>query len=113
MATVEQAWLDELSELLRIPSISADPSHGGDVQVAAEWVAERSRPQQVGGLAIGTQCRSASCVERRPLLDRQAIENGAAIIAGHHGARMEIWRGTRLVQSFGPVSPADPRPSRR
>ena len=45
--------------------------------------------------------------------DRQAIENGAAITAGHHGERMEIWRGTRLVQSFGPVSPADPRPSRR
>ncbi len=45
--------------------------------------------------------------------DKQAIDNGAAIIAGHHSERMEIWRGTRLVQSFGPVSPADPSPSRR
>ena len=35
MATVEQAWLDELSELLRIPSISADPLHGSDVLAAA------------------------------------------------------------------------------
>jgi acetylornithine deacetylase/succinyl-diaminopimelate desuccinylase-like protein len=43
VATVEQAWLDELSELLRIPSISADPAHGADVQAAAEWVAEKIR----------------------------------------------------------------------
>jgi len=45
--------------------------------------------------------------------DKQAIDNSAAIIAGHQGERMEIWRGTRLVQSFVPVSPPDPRPSRR
>jgi acetylornithine deacetylase/succinyl-diaminopimelate desuccinylase-like protein len=35
---VEQAWLEELSELLRIPSISADPAHDADVKAAAEWV---------------------------------------------------------------------------
>jgi acetylornithine deacetylase/succinyl-diaminopimelate desuccinylase-like protein len=43
VAIVEQAWLDELSELLRIPSISADPAHGGDVRAAAEWVAAKIR----------------------------------------------------------------------
>src|SRR5262245_30964000 len=31
-------WFDELAELLRIPSISADPGHAGDVRAAAEWV---------------------------------------------------------------------------
>jgi acetylornithine deacetylase/succinyl-diaminopimelate desuccinylase-like protein len=31
-------WLEELSELLRIPSVSADPEHRGDVVRAAEWV---------------------------------------------------------------------------
>ena len=31
-------WLDELAEFLRIPSVSADPSHAGDVRAAAEWV---------------------------------------------------------------------------
>jgi acetylornithine deacetylase/succinyl-diaminopimelate desuccinylase-like protein len=35
---VDQAWLDELSELLRIPSVSADPFHAPDVRTAAEWV---------------------------------------------------------------------------
>jgi acetylornithine deacetylase/succinyl-diaminopimelate desuccinylase-like protein len=32
-------WLDELSELLAIPSVSADPAHAQDVRRAAEWVA--------------------------------------------------------------------------
>jgi len=36
----DQAWLDELSELLRIPSVSADPAHAGDVRQAGEWVCE-------------------------------------------------------------------------
>jgi acetylornithine deacetylase/succinyl-diaminopimelate desuccinylase-like protein len=30
--------VDELAELLRIPSMSADPAHAGDVQRAADWV---------------------------------------------------------------------------
>ena len=40
MAAVEREWLEELSELLRIPSISADPGRAGDVRQAAEWVAQ-------------------------------------------------------------------------
>jgi acetylornithine deacetylase/succinyl-diaminopimelate desuccinylase-like protein len=46
---VEQAWLDELSELLRIPSVSADPAHGDDVRRAGEWVCEFVR--RAGGEA--------------------------------------------------------------
>ena len=33
-------WFDELAEFLRIPSISADPAHAGDVAEAGEWVCE-------------------------------------------------------------------------
>ena len=40
---IESVWLDELSELLRIPSISADPAHGPDVRAAADWVAAKVR----------------------------------------------------------------------
>jgi acetylornithine deacetylase/succinyl-diaminopimelate desuccinylase-like protein len=39
-ATLDPAWLEELSELLRIPSVSADASHQEDVRRAAEWVCE-------------------------------------------------------------------------
>jgi acetylornithine deacetylase/succinyl-diaminopimelate desuccinylase-like protein len=31
-------WFDELAEFLRIPSISADSAHAGDVKQAGEWV---------------------------------------------------------------------------
>jgi acetylornithine deacetylase/succinyl-diaminopimelate desuccinylase-like protein len=35
---VAEPWFDELAEFLRIPSISADSAHAGDVKRAAEWV---------------------------------------------------------------------------
>jgi acetylornithine deacetylase/succinyl-diaminopimelate desuccinylase-like protein len=31
-------WFEELAEFLRIPSISAEPAHAGDVRAAGEWV---------------------------------------------------------------------------
>lgn len=34
-------YLRELEEFLRIPSISSDPAHRGDVRAAAEWLADR------------------------------------------------------------------------
>jgi acetylornithine deacetylase/succinyl-diaminopimelate desuccinylase-like protein len=37
---VEQAWLDELSEFIRIPSVSADAEHAADVRAAGEWVCD-------------------------------------------------------------------------
>jgi len=36
---VGEAWFDELAELIRIPSVSADPAHADDVRAAAEWLA--------------------------------------------------------------------------
>ena len=36
--TVPAEWLDELAELIRIPSVSADPAHADDVRRAVEWV---------------------------------------------------------------------------
>jgi len=35
---VSDPWFDELSELIAIPSVSADPTHAADVRRAAEWV---------------------------------------------------------------------------
>ena len=49
MAELNAVWMEELSELLRIPSISADPAHTDDVRRAAEWVAESVR--RAGGEA--------------------------------------------------------------
>jgi acetylornithine deacetylase/succinyl-diaminopimelate desuccinylase-like protein len=38
MAEIEQAWLEELSDFLRIESVSADAERADDVRRAAEWV---------------------------------------------------------------------------
>jgi acetylornithine deacetylase/succinyl-diaminopimelate desuccinylase-like protein len=46
---VDQAWLDELSEFIRIPSVSADSERAGDVRRAGEWVCEFVR--RAGGEA--------------------------------------------------------------
>ena len=37
------AFLDELAEWLRIPSVSADPGRAGEVRRSAEWLADRLR----------------------------------------------------------------------
>jgi acetylornithine deacetylase/succinyl-diaminopimelate desuccinylase-like protein len=49
MAEAPTAWLEELSELLRIPSVSADPAHADDVRRAGEWV--RDFVRAAGGQA--------------------------------------------------------------
>jgi acetylornithine deacetylase/succinyl-diaminopimelate desuccinylase-like protein len=46
---VEDAWLDELSDFIRIPSVSADAERGPDVQQAGEWVCDFVR--RAGGEA--------------------------------------------------------------
>jgi acetylornithine deacetylase/succinyl-diaminopimelate desuccinylase-like protein len=38
VAELPAEWLEELFELLRIPSVSADPAHSEDVRRAGEWV---------------------------------------------------------------------------
>jgi acetylornithine deacetylase/succinyl-diaminopimelate desuccinylase-like protein len=65
---IDPAWFEELAELLRIPSVSADPAHRQDVRRAAEWVCELVR--SAGGscdlvergerpLVVGELCASA------------------------------------------------------
>jgi acetylornithine deacetylase/succinyl-diaminopimelate desuccinylase-like protein len=46
---VEEAWRSELSELIAIPSVSAQPEHREDVKRAGEWVCEFIR--RCGGTA--------------------------------------------------------------
>jgi acetylornithine deacetylase/succinyl-diaminopimelate desuccinylase-like protein len=45
----DPAWLDELFEWLRIPSVSADPAHADDVRRAGQWVCDFVRA--AGGTA--------------------------------------------------------------
>ena len=47
--TPDPAWLEELFDWVRIPSVSADPTRSGDVRAAGEWVCEFVR-------AAGGEC---------------------------------------------------------
>jgi acetylornithine deacetylase/succinyl-diaminopimelate desuccinylase-like protein len=67
-------WLEELYELIRIPSVSADPAHAADVRRAAEWVCgfvERAGGEcalvetEAQPLAIG-EIRASSGAESAP-----------------------------------------------
>jgi acetylornithine deacetylase/succinyl-diaminopimelate desuccinylase-like protein len=49
VATVDQAWLEDLDAFLRIPSVSADAAHRDDLRRAGEWVCEFVR--RAGGTA--------------------------------------------------------------
>ncbi|MEP6893276.1 MAG: M20/M25/M40 family metallo-hydrolase [Gaiellaceae bacterium] len=76
MTRSHESLVAGLSELIAIPSISADPEHRGDVQRAAEWVVARIR--QAGGeadvvdwqgspLAIG-EVRASQALEQAPTI---------------------------------------------
>jgi acetylornithine deacetylase/succinyl-diaminopimelate desuccinylase-like protein len=47
-----ESFLNELLEFLRIPSISALPSHAGDVQNAAQWVQTRMKAAGIESVRI-------------------------------------------------------------
>jgi acetylornithine deacetylase/succinyl-diaminopimelate desuccinylase-like protein len=49
MAKLDPAWLAELEEFLRIPSVSADSAHSDDVRQACDWVCDFVR--RAGGTA--------------------------------------------------------------
>jgi acetylornithine deacetylase/succinyl-diaminopimelate desuccinylase-like protein len=49
---VTPANLEELYDLLRIPSVSADPSHAGDVRRAGEWVRDLVRSAKGGSAEL-------------------------------------------------------------
>jgi len=64
---VTPANLEELYDLLRIPSVSADPSHAGDVRRAGEWVRDLVRSAKSGsGELIETDTQPLLGVAHRP-----------------------------------------------
>ena len=46
---MDEAWREELSEFIAIPSVSAEPAHREDVKCAGEWVCDFIR--RIGGTA--------------------------------------------------------------
>jgi acetylornithine deacetylase/succinyl-diaminopimelate desuccinylase-like protein len=84
----ELAFLEGFQELLRIPSVSADPAYKGDVQRAAEWL-------------VGE-------------MDRIGLKNCQALPSAGHPVAYGEWleagddRPTLLVYAHYDVQPVDP-----
>jgi acetylornithine deacetylase/succinyl-diaminopimelate desuccinylase-like protein len=58
-------WLEELSEWLRIPSVSADPAHAADVRDAGEWLCEFVRGAGGGAELVDTETHPLAVGEIR------------------------------------------------
>ncbi len=83
----QHRFIDQLSEWLKIPSISTLPEHKNDVSRAAEWVAERLT-------AIGFPDTNIIATERHPL-----------VLANWHVADN---KPTLLIYGHYDVQPVDP-----
>jgi acetylornithine deacetylase/succinyl-diaminopimelate desuccinylase-like protein len=90
----DAAWLEELSEWLRIPSVSADPAHADDVRRAGEWVCEFVRA--AGGEAglVETSAPHPLAVGEIPA-STGAAEAPTVLLYGHFDVQpptpLELW----------------------
>ncbi len=83
--------LEELIELLRIPSVSALPQHAGDVRAAAEWVADALR-------AVGVPKVEVMPSNGNPVVYGEWVVDESkptALIYGHYDVQppdpLELW----------------------
>lgn len=87
----KERFLDELFELLRIPSISADPAYKEDVRRAAEFVAEQLRKAGVDEVEV---CST----EGHPIVYAEKIVDEAlptVLVYGHYDVQppdpLDLW----------------------
>ena len=92
---ISDSELAELTELLRIPSISADPKHAGDIRAAADWLVARFH---AGGADAGIVERAG-----RPIVD-------ALVRSGATDAPLILCYGHFDVQSPAPLELRDSAP---
>ncbi len=87
------AWFAELAEFLRIPSISADSSHAGDVVRAAEWVRDFVRAAGGEGEVVDWRGQPLAIAELRA---STGAERAPTVICyGHFDVQppdpLELW----------------------
>lgn len=82
---------NDLVELLRIPSISTDPEHAGNVRHAAEWVAERLKRAGVPEVEIAEKTGHPLVISRWTVDPAKPT----ALIYGHYDVQpavpLELW----------------------
>jgi acetylornithine deacetylase/succinyl-diaminopimelate desuccinylase-like protein len=90
---LDPAWLDELSEWLRIPSVSADSAHADDVRRAGEWVCEFVRGAGGEAELVDTDAQPLAVGEIRA--SSGAGEAPTVLLYGHFDvqppAPLDLW----------------------
>jgi acetylornithine deacetylase/succinyl-diaminopimelate desuccinylase-like protein len=83
---------NDLDAWLRIPSISADPAHAGDVERSAEWLAEALRRTGFPTVEIWPTPGAPAVFAEWPSADPDAP---VALVYGHHDVQpvdpLELW----------------------
>jgi acetylornithine deacetylase/succinyl-diaminopimelate desuccinylase-like protein len=91
---VNAAHLEELYDLLRIPSVSADSAHAGDVRRAGEWVRDLVRSAK-GGEAELVETDAQPLVIGEIRASRDADNAPTVLVYGHFDvqppAPLELW----------------------
>jgi acetylornithine deacetylase/succinyl-diaminopimelate desuccinylase-like protein len=89
--THRERFLEELFELLRIPSVSADPSYAGDVRKTAEWIANHLK-------ALGAENVVLEETDGHPIVYGEKIIDPSlptVLVYGHYDVQppdpMELW----------------------
>ena len=78
IAQHQQQFEEDLAALLRIPSISADEAHKGDVRLAGQWVADRFRSMGLATELIETSGHPMVYAESPPVSGRPVV-----LVYGH------------------------------
>ncbi|MGH3692360.1 MAG: M20/M25/M40 family metallo-hydrolase, partial [Microbacterium sp.] len=90
---IDPAWLGELFEWLRIPSVSADPAHAGDVREAGEWVCEFVRG--AGGKAELVETKTHPLAVGEIRASAGAAEAPTVLLYGHFDVQpptpLDLW----------------------
>jgi acetylornithine deacetylase/succinyl-diaminopimelate desuccinylase-like protein len=98
----------DLDAWLRIPSISADPAHAGDVAASAAWLAEALRRTGFPTVEIWPTAGAPAVFAEWPSSDADAL---TALVYGHHDVQpvdpLELWvhppfEPTRVETPDGP-----------
>ena len=89
----DPAWLEELYEWLRIPSVSADPAHADDVRQAGEWL--RDFVHRAGGEAELLETETSPLVVGEIQASNGAADAPTVLLYGHFDVQppdpLELW----------------------
>lgn len=98
LAAQRDAFETDLCELLRIPSVSADTRHRGDMQAAAEWVANQFRSLELATEIIPTAGHPLVFAESSKISGQPTV-----LVYGHYDVQPPDPLGEWITPPFEPT----------